>query len=39
MITLALFRQMAEDGVAGLVKDRNFFWEEMPLQKDAPTAV
>lgn len=38
MITLALFRQMAEDGVAGLVKDRNFFWEEMPLQKDGKPA-
>lgn len=38
MITLALFRQMAEDGVAGLVKDQNFFWEEMPLQKDGKPA-
>lgn len=38
MITLALFRQMAEDGVAGLVKDENFFWEEMPLQKNGKPA-
>lgn len=38
MITLALFRKMAEDGVAGLVKDRNFFWEEMPLQKNGKPA-
>lgn len=38
MITLALFRQMATDGVAGLVKDQNFFWEEMPLQKNGKPA-
>lgn len=43
MITLALFEKMAEDGVAGLVKDsgspnRNFFWEEMPLQANGKPA-
>lgn len=34
MITLALFRKMAEDGVAGLVKDKDFFWEDAPLLKE-----
>lgn len=37
MITLALFRKMAED-IPSLKKDVNFFWEEMPLQKDGKTA-
>lgn len=38
MITLALFRQMAADGVANLVKDTNFFLEEAPLQHDGKPA-
>lgn len=38
MITLALFRQMAIDGVARLEKDKNFFWEEAPLQHDGKPA-
>lgn len=43
MITLALYEKMAEDAVAGLVKDytnpnRNFFWEEAPLQADGKPA-
>ncbi len=38
MITLALFRQMVEDGVAGLTKDKNFFWEELPLQHEGKPA-
>ena len=38
MITLAVFRRMAEDGVAELRKDINFFLEEAPLQKDGQPA-
>lgn len=38
MITLALFRKIAADGVAGLVKDTDFFWEEAPLQKNGDPA-
>lgn len=38
MITLALFEKMAEDNVAGLTKNTDFFWEEMPLQKDGKPA-
>lgn len=39
MITLALFEQMAKDGVGGLVRNKDFFWEEVPLQKDGnPTS-
>lgn len=38
MITLALFRQMVADGVTGLTKDKNFFWEEVPLQHDGKPA-
>lgn len=38
MITLALLMQMAEDGVADLTIDENFFWEEAPLQKDGKPA-
>lgn len=34
MITLALYEQMITDEVAGLIKDKDFFWEEVPLQKD-----
>lgn len=37
MITLALFRRMAED-IDVLKKDENFFWEEMPLQADGKPA-
>lgn len=38
MITLALFEKMAADGVADLIKNENFFWEEMPLQRDGKPA-
>ena len=38
MITLAILKQMASDQVAGLVVDKDFFWEEMPLQKDGKPA-
>lgn len=38
MITLALFEKMDEDKVAGLTKNKDFFWEEMPLQKDGKPA-
>lgn len=38
MITLALFRKMAEDGVAGLTRNKDFFWEEAPLQHDGKPA-
>lgn len=32
MITLALFRKMADDKVANLTRNKDFFWDEMPLQ-------
>lgn len=38
MITLAILQKMAADGVAGLQVDRDFFWEEAPLQKDGNPA-
>lgn len=38
MITLALFEKMAADGVAGLTKNEDFYWEEIPLQKDGSPA-
>lgn len=38
MITLALLNQMVEDEVGGLTKNKDFFWEEAPLQKDGKPA-
>lgn len=38
MITLALLKQMADDGVANLVIDQNCFWEQAPLQRDGGPA-
>lgn len=38
MITTAIFRKMADDQVAGLVKDSDFFLEEAPLQHDGQPA-
>lgn len=38
MITLAILQKMAADQVAGLEVDKNFFWEEAPLQKDGNPA-
>lgn len=38
MITLALFNQMAADGVANLTKNKDFFWEELPLQANGKPA-
>lgn len=38
MITLALFRQMAEEQVAGLIEDENFKWEEMPVPENGEPA-
>lgn len=38
MITLALLNQMVADGVGGLTKNKDFFWEEAPLQKDGSPA-
>lgn len=38
MITLAILRQMAQDQVADLTVDKDFFWEELPLQKDGKPA-
>lgn len=38
MITYGLFREMADRNVAGLVADKNFFWEEMPLQSNGKPA-
>jgi hypothetical protein len=38
MITIALFKQMAAEAVAGLTADQDFFNEELPLQKDGKYA-
>ena len=38
MITLAILKKMAADGVAGLTPDKDFFWEEMPLQRNGDPA-
>lgn len=38
MITLALFEKMANEAVAGLTENKDFFWEEIPLQKDGKPA-
>ena len=38
MITLALFEQMADDGVGELTRNTDFFWEEMPLQSSGKPA-
>lgn len=38
MITLALLKQMVEDGVADLVIDKNCFWEQAPLQANGKPA-
>lgn len=38
MITLALLKQLVDDGVANLVIDQNCFWEQAPLQKDGSPA-
>lgn len=38
MITLAILRQMAHDQVANLTVDKDFFWEELPLQRDGKPA-
>lgn len=38
MITLALFKKMTDDGVADLTRNKDFFWEEIPLQHDGKPA-
>lgn len=38
MITLAILSKMVEDGVADLTVDKDFFWEEAPLQKNGELA-
>ena len=38
MITLGLFEKIANDGVAGLVRNKSLFWEEMPLQSNGAPA-
>lgn len=38
MITLALLQQMTSEQVAGLVVDKNCFWEQAPLQSDGAPA-
>ena len=38
MITLALFEQMSSDNVAELTKNKDFFWEKMPLQSNGKPA-
>lgn len=38
MITLALLKQMADDNVAGLVIDKDCFWEQAPLYAEGKPA-
>lgn len=38
MIALAILQQMASEEVAGLELDKDFFWEELPLQKNGKPA-
>lgn len=38
MITLALLKQMVDDGVADLEIDKNCFWEQAPLQANGKPA-
>ncbi len=38
MITYAIMKAIATDGVAGLTIDQNFFWEQEPLQNDGKPA-
>lgn len=38
MITLALYQKMLADNVAGLKDRGNFYWEEMPLQRNGQPA-
>ena len=38
MITLAILKQMEADQVGNLTIDRDFFWEELPLQKNGEPA-
>lgn len=38
MIALAILQKMSNDQVAGLTLDEDFFWEELPLQKDGKPA-
>lgn len=38
MITLALLKQMTDDGVANLEIDKNCFWEQAPLQREGAPA-
>lgn len=38
MIAFALYEQMAKDGVGGLVRNKDFFWEEARLQPDGNPA-
>lgn len=38
MITLALYQQMVADAVAGLTRNKDFFWDEIPLQHNGKPA-
>lgn len=38
MITLAILEQLTSENVAGLVVDKNCFWEQAPLQADGSPA-
>lgn len=38
MITLALLKQIVDDGVADLTIDQDCFWEQAPLQRDGSPA-
>lgn len=38
MITLALYEKMVADKVGGLVRNENFFWDEIPLQHQGKPA-
>ena len=38
MIALAILQKMAQDSVANLTLDKDFFWEELPLQSNGKPA-
>ena len=38
MIALAILQQMNSENVAGLTQDKDFFWEELPLQRNGSPA-
>lgn len=38
MITYAIFQQMVQDNVGGLIENKDFFWEEVPGQTEGKPA-